>query len=105
VTQFLLWLKISGIINGPIFGKLDENGKRLPTGFRRKVRVGTEIHDLWISPSVGDAGEEVKVGHGLIEGDAGDGEVGETVVKDGYFPVTPEIAREDLKKVGLKAAF
>ena len=29
----------------------------------------------------------------------------ETVVKDGYFPVTPEIAREDLKKVGLKATF
>jgi phosphate transport system substrate-binding protein len=29
----------------------------------------------------------------------------EIVVKDGYFPVTPEIAREDLKKVGLKADF
>ncbi|XVJ59609.1 MAG: PstS family phosphate ABC transporter substrate-binding protein [Tepidisphaera sp.] len=29
----------------------------------------------------------------------------EIVVKDGYFPVTPEIAREDLKKVGVKADF
>jgi phosphate transport system substrate-binding protein len=29
----------------------------------------------------------------------------ETVVKDGYFPVTAEIAREDLKKVGLPVKF
>jgi phosphate transport system substrate-binding protein len=29
----------------------------------------------------------------------------EIVVKDGYFPVTPEIAREDLKKVGIIPAF
>lgn len=29
----------------------------------------------------------------------------ETVVKDGYFPVTADIAREDLKKVGQKANF
>jgi phosphate transport system substrate-binding protein len=29
----------------------------------------------------------------------------ETVVKDGYFPVTADIAREDLKKVGLPVKF
>ena len=29
----------------------------------------------------------------------------EGVVKDGYIPVTADIAREDLKKVGLEAKF
>lgn len=29
----------------------------------------------------------------------------EVVVKDGYYPITADIAREDLKKVGLKANF